>query len=291
MVGVYGQTQLSLTPWLRSVIGLRGDHVRFHVDSLANAADSGRASGQQLSPKFSLVAGPWAKTELFVNAGRGLHSNDARGATASAGRAPGLVASRGIELGLRTEAVANLQSSVALWQLKSNSELVYVGDAGTTEASGASTRRGIEWNNRWTPGEHFLLDADFAWTHARFDNADRIPNAVDSVASVAATVKNIGPWSASLQWRWLGAGALVEDNSVRSSPSSTFNLRVSRALRDWLQRDAELTLDVFNLLDAKVNDIQYYYEYRLPGQGSSDTGKIVHPAEPRSARLTLRVAF
>ena len=299
MVGVYGQTQLSLTPWLRSVIGLRADHVGFHVDSLANAANSGRASGQQLSPKFSLVAGPWAKTELFFNAGRGLHSNDARGTTATVDpktgdpvdKVLGLVASRGVELGLRTEAIPDLQSSVALWQLKSDSELVYVGDAGATEASGASTRRGIEWNNRWTPGEHFLLDADFAWTHARFDNGDRIPNAVDSVASLAATVKNIGPWSASLQWRWLGAGALVEDNSVRSSPSSTFNLRVSRVLRDWLQRDAELTLDVFNLLDAKINDIQYYYQYRLPGQGSSDTGKIVHPAEPRSARLTLRMAF
>jgi hypothetical protein len=299
MAGAYGQTQLMLTPWLRSVIGLRADHVRFHVESLSNAANSGRSSDQQLSPKFSLIAGPWARTEAFFNAGCGLHSNDARGTTATVDprtgepvdQVPGLVASRGIELGLRTEVIANLQSSVALWQLKSDSELVYVGDAGATEASGASTRRGIEWNNRWTPGEHFLLDADLAWTHARFDNGDRIPNAVDSVASVAATVKNIGPWSASLQWRWLGAGALVEDNSARSSPSSTFNLRVSRALRDGLQRDSELTLDVFNLLDAKVNDIQYHYEYRLPGQATSETGKVVHPAEPRSARLTLRVAF
>ncbi|MGM9487138.1 TonB-dependent receptor [Ideonella sp. YS5] len=299
MVGVYGQTQLTLTPWLRSVIGLRGDHVRFHVDSLGSAANSGRTSDQQLSPKLSLIAGPWARTEFFFNAGRGLHSNDARGTTATVDpktgdpvdKVPGLVASRGIEFGLRTEAIKDLQSSVALWQLKSDSELVYVGDAGATEASGASTRRGIEWNNRWTPGEHFLLDADLAWTHARFDNADRIPNAVDSVASVAAAVRNIGPWSASLQWRWLGPGALVEDNSVRSSPSSTFNLRISRALRDWLQRDAELTLDVFNLLDAKVDDIQYVYEYRLPGQPTSETGKVIHPAEPRSARLTLRVAF
>jgi hypothetical protein len=106
---------------------------------------------------------------------------------------PGLVAARGWELGVRTEAIANLQSSLAFWRLNSDSELVYVGDAGSTEASGASRRHGIEFNNRWTPHPHFLLDADLAWTHARFANGDRIPNAVDSVASIAATVKDIGP--------------------------------------------------------------------------------------------------
>jgi hypothetical protein len=305
MASVYGQTQVTLTPWLRSVVGLRADQARFHVDSLTNAANSGRASDSQLSPKLTLVAGPWNTTEFFFNAGRGLHSNDARGTTAtvdpkcipgpgvdcSVAKVPGLVSSRGIEIGARTESVVGLQSSVALWQLKSDSELVYVGDAGATEASGASTRRGVEWNNRWTPNAHFLLDADLAWTHARFDNGDRIPNSVDAVASIAATVKDYGPWSASLQWRWLGAGALTEDNSVRSSPSSTVNLRVSRALRDLTGLNAELTLDVFNLLDAKVNDIQYYYEYQVAGQQDPQIGKIVHPAEPRTARLTLRASF
>ncbi|WP_434127678.1 hypothetical protein, partial [Enterococcus faecium] len=75
--------------------------------------------------------------------------------------------------------------------------------------SAGSRRHGIEFNNRWTPNQHFLLDADIALTHARFTNGDRIPNAVDSVASIAATLKDIGRWSASLQWRYLGSGALV----------------------------------------------------------------------------------
>jgi hypothetical protein len=130
-----------------------------------------------------------------------------------------------------------------------------------------------------------LFDADLAWTHARFDNGDRIPNAVDSVASVAASLKDIGPWSASLQWRHLGSGALVEDNSVRSKASSTFNLRASRNLEGWLARPASLTLDIFNLTNAKVEDIQYFYGYKLPGQAEAE-GRVVHPAEPRSLRLT-----
>ena len=71
-----------------------------------------------------------------------------------------------------------------------------------------------------------VLDADFAWTHARFDNGDRIPNSVDRVASVAGTVREIGPWSASLQWRYLGSGALIEDNSARSDATTVVNAQL-----------------------------------------------------------------
>ncbi|MBQ0930510.1 TonB-dependent receptor [Ideonella alba] len=300
---LYAQAAWQATPWLKAIAGLRADHARFRVDSLKGdaiaAANSGRASDQQLSPKLSLVLGPWAKTELFVNAGRGLHSNDARGTTAHrdpkigdpVDPVPGLVPQRGWELGLRTEALPGLQSSLALWQLRSASELVYVGDAGATEASEASTRRGIEFNNRWTPSRHWLLDADFAWTHARFDNGDRIPNAVDRVASVAATLKDWGAWSASLQWRYLGSGALIEDNSQRSRPASTLNLRLSRDLGAWIGRPTTLTLDVFNLTNRRVDDIQYWYESQLPGEAAPVEDRIVHPAEPRSLRLTLALSF
>jgi hypothetical protein len=297
MLSVYGQSSIEVTPWLRTVLGLRADNARFDVDSLSLAANSGRARDTMVSPKFSLVLGPWAKTEFFFNAGRGFHSNDARGTTATVDprsgdpvdKVPGLVASRGMELGVRTEWVPGLQSSIALWKLDFDSELVYVGDAGATEPNRPSRRRGIEWNNRWIPAPWLLVDADLAWTHARFADADpagdRIPNSVDKVGSVALTLRELGPWSASLQWRYLGSGPLIEDNSVRSNPSSTFNLRVSRKL--W--RNSELTLDVFNLFDRKVNDIEYVYESRLPTEAAAVADKHVHPAEPRTVRVTLKV--
>ena len=112
-------------------------------------------------------------------------------------------------------------------------------------------------------------------------------NAVDSVASVAATLRDVEGWTASLQWRYLGSGALAEDNSVRSLPASTFNLRVTRAFGDR----ASLTLDVFNLFDREVNDIQYFYDSQLPGEASPVADRHVHPAEPRSLRLTLQASF
>jgi hypothetical protein len=299
LLGLYGQTSVELTPWLRSIVGLRSDQAWFKVDALGSPANSGSASGHLLSPKLSLILGPWSKTEFFFNAGRGFHSNDARGTTASvdprtgdpADRVPGLVAARGMELGARTEWIPGLQSSVALWKLDFDSELVYVGDAGATEPNRPSTRRGIEWNNRYVPLPWLLVDADLAWTHARFSDPDpagnRIPNAVDQVASIAVTARELGPWFASMQWRYLGSGALIEDNSVRSAPSLTTNLRIGRKLAPR----AELTLDVFNLFDRKVNDIEYFYESRLPGEAAPVADRHVHPAEPRTVRVTLHVGF
>ena len=307
LAGLYAQTALELTPWLRSIVGVRADHIQNRVQNRASnpalAANSGTASASQISPKLSLIAGPFnrvlPKTEFFFNAGRGLHSNDARGTTirvdpkdpaTALDKVPALVAARGLELGARTEIIPGLQSSIAVWKLDFDSELVYVGDAGATEASAASRRRGVEFNNRWTPAPWLLLDADLAWTHARFITGDRIPNAVDRVASLAASVRDIGPWSASLQWRYLGAGALVEDNSVRSVPSLTTNLRISRSLAGVLGKDSAVTLDVFNLADRQVNDIQYFYASQPRGLAAQDD-RHVHPAEPRTLRLTLRLGF
>jgi outer membrane receptor protein involved in Fe transport len=295
LFGLYAQTSLELNPWLRAVGGARIDHVRNTVDALTLLANGGKSNDTQLSPKLSLIAGPFARTEFFFNAGRGLHSNDARGTTASidpktgdpVDKVPPLVASRGWELGARTEAVAGLQSSIALWKLDFDSELVYVGDAGATEASGASTRKGIEWNNRWIPLPWLLFDADLAWTRARLRNGDRIPNSIDRVASIAATLRELGPWSASLQLRHLGPGPLIEDNSVRSFASTLTNLRVGYKFSPQV----DVTLDIFNLLDRKANDIQYFYESQLPGEAAPVADRHVHPAEPRSARLTLQMRF
>src|SRR5262245_22146974 len=151
---------------------MRGDWFDFKVSS-SIPENSGHRSASLGSPKLSLIFGPWAKTEYFVNYGYGYHSNDARGTTATVAakpdagtrppvdRAVPLVRSKGGELGVRTEIVPGLQSSLALWQLKLGSELVFVGDAGETEASRASKRYGIEWNNHWRATPWLLIDADF----------------------------------------------------------------------------------------------------------------------------------
>jgi len=123
------------TQWLekfRSIVGIRNDRYSFDVQSSLEA-NSGKTNASITSPKLSLIFGPWEKTEYFINAGRGFHSNDARGAVITtdpitgspADKVPPLVRSTGSEIGLRTEIVPGLQSSLSFWQLKSNSELIF----------------------------------------------------------------------------------------------------------------------------------------------------------------------
>jgi hypothetical protein len=54
----------------------------------------------------------------------------------------------------------------------------------------------------------------------------------------------------------------------------------------------KIAFDVFNLFDAADSDIDYYYASRLPGEPLSGIDDIhFHPALPRTARLSLVIAF
>jgi len=300
IIGLYGQNEISWNSWLRTIAGLRADQLNVNVTSHSLSENSGKASALKLSPKMSFILGPWNKTEFFFNTGKGFHSNDARGMTARVDpktglpidRVPGLVSSRGQEVGVKTEVIPNLQSTLALWRLDFDSELAYVGDAGNTEAGRPSKRVGVEWSNHWTPGEHFLMDMNLAWTKPRYADDDPagnyIVNATPRVANVSFTLRNLGPWSGSLGVRYIGSAPLIENNSVRASSSLTTNLRVTRKISN----DINLALDVLNLADRNNNDISYYYTSRVPGEPIGGVnGLHVHPAEPRTIRLTARVQF
>ncbi len=289
-VGLYAESSTQWQPWLRSVLGLRADHLQADVDS-AMAANSGQTSASLASPKLSLILGPWEKTEYFINAGTGFHSNDARGTTVAVDPVPPLVRSKGLELGLRTEIVPGLQSSLAWWQLKLGSELVFVGDAGTTEANRASKRQGIEWNNHYVATDWLQFDLDLAASQARFTQdapeGNRIPGALEKVASLGVTVNDLGRWHGQFQLRYFGPRPLIEDNSVRSSSTTLAYARVGYRFSPALKLD----VDVFNLFNRKDNDIEYFYASRLPGEAAAVDDRHIHPVEPRTLRVTLSASF
>jgi hypothetical protein len=298
-LGAYAENATQWLPWLRSVAGVRA--VRFDFDvSSSIAENSGKRHATLTSPKLSFIFGPWARTEYFANYGWGFHSNDARGTVATL--APKeltptdpvtpLVRSKGGEIGLRTEIVPGLQSSLALWRLTLGSELVFSGDAGDTEASRASRRSGIEWNNHWIAAPWLLIDADFAASRARFTQfdpaGDRIPGSIGKMASIGATVTELGPWFGQLQLRYFGPRPLIEDNSQRSKATTLAYARVGYKIT----RELKLALDVFNLFDRKASDIDYYYASRLRGEAAEGVNDVhSHPVEPRSVRLTLTANF
>jgi hypothetical protein len=295
--GAYVENTTKWADKFRTVAGIREDLYRFNVNS-DNPANSGKVSESIASPKLSLIFGPWAKTEYYFNVGKGFHSNDARGTTitvdpkdptVAADRVPGLVRSNGVEVGARTEIVPGLQSSLSLYRLDFDSELIFAGDAGSTQASRPSRRVGAEFNNYYKATKWLTIDTDLAFARARFRDSDpvgnRIPGAVEGVASVALAIDNVGPYFGALQLRYFGPRPLVEDNSVRSNSSTTLNGRIGYRISPKMR----IELEGFNLANRQVSAIDYYYPSRLASEpaGSSTADIHFHPIESRSFRVTL----
>src|SRR5204863_7369798 len=90
---VFAQNTVQWLEKFRTIAGLRADYFRGKIDS-DNPLNSGDASDHALSPKLSLVFGPWQKTEYYLNYGRGFHSNDLRGATITVDPATGTPAQK-----------------------------------------------------------------------------------------------------------------------------------------------------------------------------------------------------
>lgn len=297
--GVWGDMDVRWTPWLRSIAGLRADGFRFGVASDITE-NAGTEVAGVVSPKGSVVLGPWRGTELYVNAGYGFHSNDARGATIAidpadgspAARVTPLARTRGAEVGARTVALPGVQSTLAIWRLTLESELVFVGDAGTTSASRPSDRYGVESSTYARLQPWLTIDADIAWSQARFtdDNAagNRVPGAVERVASLGVSADASRALFGSLRWRYFGSRPLVEDNAVRSRPTSLMNMQVGYRLSHRLS----LLVDAFNLFSARHSDVDYFYRSRLPGEPTDGVDDLhTHPALPRTARVGLALRF
>jgi hypothetical protein len=298
-IGLYAENLIQWFPTFRSVAGIRYDRYRFKVASSLQG-NSGLENDAIFSPKLSLIFGPWAKTEYFLNFGKGFHSNDARGITQtrlSDGNptkpATPLVKTRGAELGVRTEIVPSLTSSFAIWTLSLASELVFVGDAGDTEAGRASRRHGLEWSTQYAATPWLFFNLDLTSSRARYKDfvvgeGNFIPGSIDKVASFGATLSNLGNWSGGVELRHFGARPLTEDNTVRSKPTTLAYARVAYQLSNKIK----IALDVFNLFDKSASDIDYYYLSRLRGEPAEGVNDIhFHPAEPRNFRLSLAYNF
>jgi len=306
-LGVFADAHTQWLDWLRTSAGLRWDTFRASVDANAgefNADNGGNSSEHQVSPKLGLVLGPFGKTEYYASWGQGFHSNDARGTTAktnaidgsAANSIPFLAKATGSEIGFRTQPFPGWFSSVTLWQMALDSELVYIGDEGITEPKGGSRRHGLELANYYSK-DGFILDADVSLSRARFteesNGGDHVPNAIPLTASLAATLDQGGAWYGGVRMRYLGAYPLEEMGNEKSAPFWTTNLKLGYRYDKSLQ----FSIDVLNLFDRKANDIEYFgssctnTEGAACGGGNGIDGRLIHPLEPRTLRLAMRVNF
>ena len=291
----YGMTTVRFGDHLRAAGGLRIDHYQARD---ANAVGGLSANEQQtlIEPKGSLILGPWKQTELYLSAGRGFHSNDARAGTladvGSIARPPFLVRATGYEVGVRTSAIPHVQAAATLFQMAFDSELTYNADAGQTEAGRPGRRVGLELTAQYRPFRWIELNANIAISRARYTDhdpaGDHIEDAPAFVGSAGVLIDNLGPWFGALAFRDLGEHTLISDNSVRSGGYKELNLNIGYKLSDRLKAQ----VDVFNVTNAKADAADYLYTDRLRGEPAAGVEDVhIHPLEPLSARFAITLTF
>jgi outer membrane receptor protein involved in Fe transport len=313
MVSPWWENRIAWNGWFSTTVGVRADVLVYadHSDTIGN---SGNGVAWKPSPKVGMRFGPWDQTDIYIQAGLGISSEDIRGVTSTT--VPGPVAfgggvstsptlpltrNRGAEVGIHSKAIPGLDTTLSFWVLESQNEFVFDGDSGAVSASGRPGRRyGIEWNNRWQPAGWLDVTADIAISRARYIDqnkplGDQIPESVRWTASGEATVHDL-PWlpetSATLGWRYLGPRYLIENASIQSKPSLVFNARLDYALTP----DIALGVQILNLFDTRYFDAQYYYATRLRTElttvgPSGQDGFVVHPGEPRELRFSITERF
>ena len=307
-IGLYWQSQIQLSPALRTQLGLRYDKFDFDVNSLIDtnyyAVDVSNNRGKQddaiSSLKASLIYTLNNQWESYASIGQGFHSNDARGTIAQVDPLDGsdiepvdpLVASLGYELGLRGFINEQFNTSVALWVLKLDSELLFVGDAGNTEASRESHRQGIELTAYYRINANITADLEYAYTDAEFtDDAPEgkhIPGAINNVLQAGLSAQFDNGLFGSVRLRYFGERPLIEDASVTSEASTVTNLRVGYSFDELTFK-----LDVLNLFDSNDHDIDYFYPSRLASDplGAEIDDLHYHVLEPRTLRVSMSLAF
>ena len=323
---LWAQEELILTPRLKLALGLRGDYFTFNVDDHLEGHPSelphasGVAQASILSPKATLVYSPSHALDLFANVGTGFHSNDARNnvidarasqirrvmrrdgrseadiAVELAGRYidPGhleegtLPRAVGAETGLRTRLFDRLNLGAALWWLDLESEFVFVGDAGTTEASGRTRRRGLDLEARLQLHPWLWADMDLNLARGEAvdepDDANEIPLAPQRTSTGGLTWYHPKGLEGSLRYRHIGDRPANEDGSITAEGYTVVDFNGAYRLGAW-----RLNLGVENVLNTTWNEAQFDTESRL--RDEEEPVSEIHFTPGNPVNLWLGVSF
>ena len=284
-LGVWAQEEITWTAWLRTIVGLRFDYFGFDVTDRLEDLDtlgtrtSGVRQAMQPSPKASIVLSPLDDLDVFLNFGTGFHSNDARGVVRGQDAVTPLAQANGYEAGVRTHLFDRIDLAAAVYALDLDSELVWVGDAGETEARGATHRLGVEAEVRAeiTPWLH--VDGDFTWSRATYTgnagNANAVALAPTLIVSGGVSVQHPSGLYGRLGVFHLADRPATEDEFLTAKGFTRVDLTAG-----YKHERFELTVSVQNLFDADVREAQFANASRLQGEdAASDCPAGTRPAE------------
>jgi hypothetical protein len=334
----YLQVTTHWTSKFRTVFGVRDDHQHgTDVDYLAalhetaGYTNGGTQAQSLVQPKGSLIFTPADTLEFYLSAGRGFHSADLRGTNQDTSvdlglpHTPLLARQEGQEVGFRATPQRNLAVTFAIYNLWQQSETTIDPDIGADVAGPPSRRYGYEINVTYQINRWLEFYGSYSGNHTRFTHpfddgtghlGTYITDAPAATGSLALYLAHLGPWSAGLNYRYLGnyplsSGPCVDSAAVHDFPgvaTSCANAPTSPAQVNGtgfgeLNFDVHYafpsgwsaSLGIYNLLNTHAAAAEFWYVDRLQNEiGSYPDGRAdvhEHPLEPIMARLTITKQF
>lgn len=269
---------------------LRVDYFDFQYnDFLQTNYETQSETKAILSPKLNFLYNYSDNFQAYVKTGKGFHSNDTRVIIAQNGKEI-LPAAYGFDVGFIWKPIPELIVNTAYWQLHSEQEFVYVGDAGIVEPSGKSRRQGIDLSIRYQPFNWLFWNIDTNYTHARAidepSGADYIPLAPDFTLSSGLNVQFDNGFLGGIKLRHIKDRPANEDNSIIAEGYTVVDLNLGY---NW--KNLGFGLQIQNLFDTEWNETQFATESRL--QNESQSVEEIHftPGVPFFAKASITYRF
>ena len=297
--GIYINGIFRFNDNFRLELGGRFDYFIFDVEDLLPTDSthknySGYNYQTLVSPKLNFIYTPNDRLQIFLNAGSGFHSNDARSVVQEPNehripRAPGA------EIGTLFHLSNKFAASVAVWWMELENELVYVGDDGTTENKGSSRRKGIDFSARYQINSWLFADADFNISSSRFINKlygkelrtdfyVPLSPTLTSAGGITARFKN--KIETGVRYRYLAERPANESNTIVARGYSVFDFSANYKTNRY-----KIGFVIENLTNIEWNEAQFATETRLQKETQSVDELHFTPGTPFSARLIMGYTF
>ncbi len=288
---LYADEAVALSSRFTVNAGVRVDYFRSqYEDLLATPATTKRVTQAIVSPKLNLYYTVNPTLQLYLNTGKGFHSNDARVVTAQNGRQI-LPGGYGSDLGIIVKPFPRLLVNAAAWYLYLQQEFVYVGDEGVVEPSGRSRRMGLDLSARyqltnWAGGSNLFADLDLNTANPRSLDAEAghtyLPLAPVFTSTGGLSLQAQHGFSGSLRYRYMADRPANDDNTVVAKGYFVTDLQAN-----YNRKNYTLGLTVQNLLNTRWKETQFDTESRLKGEAEPVSEIHFTPGTPFFARLSL----
>jgi outer membrane receptor protein involved in Fe transport len=289
----YAQQELRPTGWLRAQIGLRLDKFFYDVrdDGTPENSVNGTKQGFIANPKVNLIFSPFTdnsvakRSEIYVNFGGGYHSNDARDVVTSSSSRPVLPRALGGELGFRTKLFDRLDVGIDYWRLHLDSELVWAGDDGTTEAKGKTRRQGIEGEFRYQILDWLSADLDTSYTGAKFvKTGEAVPLAPKFLAYGGLTARHSSGLEGRIQMRSVGNRWGDEGRTATIHGYTIFDM-----LAKYKWDRYEFLFSIINIANKKWRSAQFFHGSQLKTESAPVSDIHFTPGDPLTVKAGVTI--